>query len=99
MTNLLLTRLRISPQPGPWRTAAAAPFVMLAAYLVVQDWLYPLWPHAIGALDHLLTADPALDGAWGGPTLAGAWFVHAMLALGMQVCCLAVIRTLHRPAK
>lgn len=99
MTNILLTRLRIRPQPSPLRTAAAAPFVMLAAYLIVRGWLYPLWPDAIGALDHPFTADPGLDGAWGGPTLAGTWFVHAMLAIGMQVCCLAVIRALHHPAK
>jgi hypothetical protein len=25
----------------------------------------------------------------------GAWFVHAMVALGMQVICMAVIRRLH----
>lgn len=42
-----------------------------------------------------LTADPLLRGAWGGPTLVGAWFVHAMTALGIQVICMAVIRRLH----
>jgi hypothetical protein len=97
MTNALLTRLRIQPRPGLFRALVAWPFAVLALYLVARGWLYPLWPDTIGAIGHPFTADPGLTGAWGGPTLAGAWFEHAMVALGIQVACLAVIRALHRP--
>jgi hypothetical protein len=62
-------------------------------------WLYPLWPDTIGLLGHLFATDPSLDGAWGGPTLAGAWAVHATIAVGLQAICLVVLRTIYRPAK
>jgi hypothetical protein len=97
--NPLLTWLRIEPRPSPLRTLAAAPFVVLAIYLVFRGWLYPFWPDTIGALGHPFTADPGLDGAWGGPTLVGAWFVHAGIAAGLQVVCLLTIRAFHAPAK
>ncbi|MFL6124174.1 hypothetical protein [Actinophytocola sp.] len=79
--------------PGPL-SFAAFPFAVLVLFLIWSSWLYPLRPDAIGAVGHPLTADPLLRGAWGGPTLIGAWFVHAMAALGMQVICMAAIRRL-----
>lgn len=79
---------------SPFAAVVAFPLAVLVVYLVWSGWLYPLRPDTIGALGHPFTADPHLAGAWGGPTLVGAWFVHAMAALGMQVVCLAVIRRL-----
>lgn len=96
---MMLHSLRIHPRPGRLRALASAPFVLLAAYLVARGWCYPLWPDTIGALGHPFTADARLGEAWGGPTLAGAWAVHALLALGIQAGCLVVVRALHRPAK
>ncbi len=98
MTNTLLLRLRIRPRPGFARALVAAPLALLAGYLVARGWLYPLWPDNVAGLAHPFTADHALDGSWGGPTLVGAWFVHAMASLGMQVLCLAGIRAVYRPA-
>lgn len=89
---------RLGLEPRRW-SPVAFPFAVLVVFLVWSSWLYPLRPDAIGALGHPLTADPLLRGAWGGPTLVGAWFVHAMAALGIQVICMAVIRRLHgRPS-
>lgn len=88
----LAARLGFSARP--W-TLAAFPFAVLVLLLTWSSWLYPLRPDAITALTHPFTPDRAFDDAWGGPTLVGAWFVHAMAALGMQVICLAVIRRLH----
>lgn len=100
MTNALLSRLHIRPRPGLARAAAAAPFALLAVYLVARGWCYPLWPDTIGALGHPFTDDPArLGGAWGGPTLAGAWAVHAAIALGVQAICLVAVQALYRPTK
>lgn len=91
-----LTRFGIHPRPGVVRALAAVLPVVLAAYLVARGWLYPLWPGAIGALGHPFTPDPAFSGAWGGPTLAGAWAAHALIALGLQAVCLVVLRLLYR---
>ena len=99
MANTVLRRLHIQPRPGIARAAVALPFVLLTAYLVARGWLYPLWPENIGLLGHLFVPDPSLDGAWGGPTLAGAWAVHALLAVGMQAVCLVIVQALYRPAK
>jgi hypothetical protein len=85
---------RFGFEPNRW-SVAAFPLALLVVYLVWAAWLYPLRPDAIGAIWHPFTADHRFDGAWGGPTLVGAWFVHAMAALGMQVICMAVIRRLH----
>jgi hypothetical protein len=90
-------RLGIHPRPGAFRALAAVLPVLLGVYLAVRGWLYPLWPESIGAIGHLFTADPRFDGAWGGPTLAGAWLVHALIALGGQLVCLAILRALYRP--
>lgn len=88
----LAARLNLSPRP--W-TLAAFPFAVLVLFLVWSSWLYPLRPDAISAVTHPFTPDKLFDNAWGGPTLVGAWFVHAMAALGIQVTCMAVIRRLH----
>ena len=90
MANTVLRRLHIQPRPGIARAAVALPFVLLAVYLVARGWLYPLWPENIGLLGHLFVPDP---------TLAGAWAVHALLAVGMQAVCLVIVQTLYRPAK
>jgi hypothetical protein len=85
---------RLGIEPSPW-SFAGFPLAVLVVYLVWSCWLYPLRPDAIGAIGHPFTADPLLRGAWGGPALIGAWFVHAMAALGMQVVCMAGIRRLN----
>ncbi|MFE2750491.1 hypothetical protein ACFXGA_00645 [Actinosynnema sp. NPDC059335] len=90
-------RLGIHPRPGVARAVVAAVPALLALYLAARGRLYPLWPDTAGALGHPFTADPGLGGAWGGPTLAGAWLVHALIALGGQVLCLAALRALYRP--
>jgi hypothetical protein len=84
---------RLGIEPRPW-SILAFPFAVLVVFLIWSGWLYPLRPDAIGTVGHPLTADPLLRGAWGGPSLIGAWFVHAMVALGMQVICMAAIRRL-----
>jgi hypothetical protein len=85
---------RLGFAPRRW-SLLAFPFAVLVVFLVWSGWLYPLRPDSIGAIGHPFTPDPAFDGAWGGPTLVGAWLVHALVALGMQVICMAVIRRLH----
>ena len=86
------TRLGLAPRRWSF---AGFPLAVLAVYLVWAGWLYPLRPDAIGTVGHPFTADPHLDGAWGGPTLVGAWLVHVLVALGMQVICVAILRRLH----
>jgi hypothetical protein len=85
---------RLGYSPRLW-SLAAFPFAALVIFLTWSSWLYPLRPDARSAIDHPFTADRIFDNAWGGPTLIGAWFVHAMAALGLQVICMAVIRRLH----
>jgi len=80
---------------GPLPVLAALPLVALVLFLTWTSWLYPLRPDAIAAIGHPFTADPIFDHAWGGSTLVGAWFVHAMAAFGMQVICMAMIRRLN----
>lgn len=93
--STLLTRLGVHPRPGIGRALVATPFVLLALYLVARGWCYPLWPDTVGAIGHPFTADPLLSGAWGGPTLAGAWAVHALLALAMQAVCVGALRLIY----
>lgn len=95
----LAARLHIERRrrvPAPLVPAIGA-FAAAVLFLLVtwSGWLYPLRPDALGAVGHPLTADPLFDNAWGGPTLVGAWFVHAMVALGIQVVCIAVLRVLN----
>ncbi|GGP81619.1 hypothetical protein [Saccharothrix coeruleofusca] len=93
----LLVRLGVHPRPGFVRALAASPLVLLVVYLAARGWFYPLWPDTVGAIGHPFTADPiVLGGAWGGPTLVGAWAVHAAIALGVQAVCLALLRLLYR---
>ncbi|WP_309115595.1 hypothetical protein [Saccharothrix sp.] len=48
-----------------------------------------------GALALPFTADPALGGAWGGPTLVGAWAVHAGLEMVMRAVCVLGLRLIY----
>ncbi|WP_106616415.1 hypothetical protein [Saccharothrix carnea] len=91
--------LGLHPRPGVGRALVAAVPALLALYLVARGWLYPFWPDTVGAIGHPFTADPDLGEAWGGPTLAGAWLVHALIALGIQAGCLLVLRALYRPGR
>jgi hypothetical protein len=88
----LAARFGFSRRPAVF---LAFPFAALVVYLTWSGLLYPLRPDAIAGLAHPFTEDALFAGAWGGPTLVGAWFVHAMCALGMQVVCMASIRWLH----
>lgn len=56
--------------------------------------LYPLRPDAIGHLDAMFTSYPGGEDAWGGPSLIGAWFVHALVGAGLQALALATVRAL-----
>ncbi|PRY36809.1 hypothetical protein [Umezawaea tangerina] len=95
----LLSRLGVHPRPGLGRALVALPFALLIVHLVARGWFYPLWPDTVGAIGHPFTEDPLING-WGGPTLIGAWAVHAAIALGMQVVCVAVLRLLYpRPGR
>ncbi|WP_436495487.1 hypothetical protein [Actinokineospora sp. HUAS TT18] len=69
-------------------------FAMTAVGLFVTytGYLYFLRPDAIPAIGHPFSADRIFDTAWGGPTLAGAWLVHSLVALGIQVVAVAVVR-------
>ncbi|HEX2130943.1 MAG TPA: hypothetical protein VHH15_05230 [Actinophytocola sp.] len=86
----LATRLGVRPRPGVLRAAVAFAAAVVALFVVWSGWLYPLRPDVAGALGRPL--DPLLPGAWGGPTLLGAWAVHALVALAIQVLCVAVVR-------
>jgi hypothetical protein len=90
----LAARLGVEPRHGLLPRVAA--FLLAALMLMVtwSGWLYPLRPDAIGAVGHPFTADPIFTNSWGGPTLVGAWAVHALVALGIQVICTALLRRL-----
>jgi hypothetical protein len=45
----------------------------------------------IGYLDDMFRPFPGGATSWGGPTLVGAWIVHAMVAVGLQVAGLTLI--------
>ncbi len=84
-----------------WSTVGALPpslvsFAcgLMVVYLVLAGWLYPLRPDVISHIGHPLTATTGLDDAWGGPTLLGAWAVHALVALGLQALSLAIVRVM-----
>jgi hypothetical protein len=75
--------------------AVAFAAVLLQLFVAYSGYLYPLRPDTIAAIGHPFTPDTrVLPGAWGGPTLAGAWFVHACVAFGIQVVCAVVVRGL-----
>ncbi|WP_433331059.1 hypothetical protein [Spirillospora sp. CA-294931] len=71
--------------------ACAAMFV----FLCFSGYLYPLRPDTVQAVAHPFSEDPGLDEAWGGPTLAGAWLVHALVALAIQAVCVLALRPVH----
>lgn len=83
-------------RPSPTRVVLHSVLVFLPAtlaFLIVavqfftawSGYLYPLRPDTIAALGHPLTPDrQVLPEAWGGPTLMGAWAVHACVAFGLQ---------------
>jgi hypothetical protein len=66
--------------------------VMMQLFTVWSGYLYPLRPDTIGALGHPFTPDrQVLPEAWGGPTLMGAWAVHACVAFGLQATCVVLL--------
>jgi hypothetical protein len=75
---------------------ASALLAALVAFTFYSGYLYPLRPDASFAIGHPLTSDPRFAQSWGGPTLAGAWFIHSCIALGIQVGCLLVLGVLVR---
>lgn len=68
--------------PSPWRTAA---HTVLAAAIGLLAW-FAVFLAAValvrGACYPLIAGDD-LENSWGGPTLAGAWAVHAALGVGL----------------
>jgi hypothetical protein len=76
----------------------AAFLVALVVVVAYSGYLYPLRPDASFAIGHPFSADSRFDHAWGGPTLVGAWFVHACVTFGIQAGCLLVLRVLVRLA-
>jgi len=64
---------------------------LMMVYLVGAAFLYPLRPDTISTIGHPFTHDPALDGSWGGTTLAGAWFAHAAIGVGLEVAAVLVL--------
>jgi hypothetical protein len=90
----LAARLDVAPRHGLLPRVAAFLLAALVLLVTYTGWLYPLRPDAIGAVGHPVTADPMFSTAWGGPTLLGAWAVHALVALGIQVIGMAVLRRL-----
>jgi hypothetical protein len=94
-----------SPPQGPGRaglaTALTLPPTLLAflvalliLYLVYFGELYPLRPDTIAYLGDMFGPFPGGATSWGGPTLLGAWIVHAMIAVGLQAAGLALLRGL-----
>jgi hypothetical protein len=67
---------------------------LLILYLAYFGELYPLRPDTIAYLGDMFRPFPGGEDSWGGPTLVGAWIVHAMLAVGLQAAGLALIRGL-----
>ncbi|MET0423265.1 MAG: hypothetical protein ABW046_05295 [Actinoplanes sp.] len=71
----------------------ALALVLMQVFVTWSGLLYPLRPDTIAAIGHPFTPDPVvLANAWGGPTLAGAWLVHAAIALGIQTVCAMLLR-------
>ena len=94
-----------SPPPGPSRVGLATALTLpptlvsflvalLILYLGYFGELYPLRPDTIAYLDHMFRPFPGGASSWGGPTLIGAWMVHAMVAVGLQLVGLALLRGL-----
>ncbi|MEU8348752.1 hypothetical protein [Streptomyces sp. NPDC048845] len=95
----------VSPGPGAGRVVAHSLLVGLPALVafavvglcvfgVYSGYLYFLRPDASFALGHPFTPDHRFDASWGGPTLVGAWFVHALVVLGFHVLAVPLVRGL-----
>ncbi|MET9493064.1 hypothetical protein [Nocardia sp. NPDC006630] len=68
--------------PSPWRTAVHS---LLAAVIGLLAWFAVFLAVVAlvrGAFYPLLAGDD-LENSWGGPSLAGAWVVHAALGVGL----------------
>lgn len=77
-------------------TLVAFTVSLLVLFLAWSGWLYPLKPELLPYLSIPFTPHAEFENAWGGPTLVGAWFIHAMAAIGMQLLCLAFIAVANR---
>jgi hypothetical protein len=64
---------------------------LMMVYLVGAAFLYPLRPDTISTIGHPFTPDHALDGSWGGITLAGAWLAHAVIGAGLELGSILVL--------
>ena len=95
----------VGPPRGPGRvglaTALTLPLTLLSflvalliLYLAYFGELYPLRPDTIAYLGDMFRPFPGGEDSWGGPTLIGAWIVHAMVAVGLQAAGLALLRGL-----
>jgi len=83
--------LAAAPAPSRVRGLAAVPVDLVTLVVAGYCWtavllnvLYPIRP--------LLGMDGAYRDAWGGPTLAGAWAVHALGGLGFWLLVPWVLR-------
>jgi hypothetical protein len=93
------------PRQGPSRVGLATAFTLpltlvsflvalLIFYLAYFGELYPLRPDTIAYLGDMFRPFPGGEDSWGGPTLVGAWIVHAMIAVVLQAAGLVLIRGL-----
>lgn len=89
-------RRRVVPRALAALVPALAAFLAVALGIFVgfSGYLYPIRPGVVEAIGHPFTADSALENAWGGPTLMGAWLVHALVALAIQIMVLVLVRGL-----
>ena len=87
---------RVLRHSGTVLLPSLAAFVLTALCLwgVYSGYLYFVRPDASPALGHPFTADHLFDTSWGGPTLVGAWSIHALTVLGWHVLSLPVLRGL-----
>ena len=69
---------------------------VLRSAVAFSGLLYPVRPDVIETIGRPFTADPALENAWGGPTLIGAWLVHALVAVLVQAAALPLARGMVR---
>lgn len=83
--------LSLHPAPSRWRGLAAVPLDLVALAVAGYCWtavllnvVYPIRP--------LLGMDGEYHDAWGGPTLAGAWAVHALGGLAFWLLVPWVLR-------
>jgi hypothetical protein len=84
------------PGPARPRPAGTLAYALLSIPLgVVGLWLaFALVPNTIRNLLYGFVVGDGYRDAWGGPTLAGAWAVHAVLALALVPVGLWLVRGL-----